>query len=116
MPNSDNLINKEFLMYTDENGDVKVKVMLINDDLWLTQDLIAELFGKERTVISKHIKNIFAEEELDEKSNVQKMHFPNSDKLVNVYNLNVIIAVVYRVNSKKLPNLEFGRLKFLMNS
>ena len=46
--------------------------MLINDDLWLTQDLIAELFGKDRTIVTKHINNIFEEKELDEKSNVQK--------------------------------------------
>ena len=64
------LIKKEFLIYSDENGDVKVNVMLINDDLWLTQELIAELFGKDRTVVTKHIKNIFEEQELDEKSNV----------------------------------------------
>ena len=102
MPNNDNnLVQKEFLIYSDENGDVKVNVMLINDDLWLTQDLIAELFGKDRSVITKHINNIFEEQELDEKSNVQKMHFANSDKPVKIYNLNVIIAVGYRVNSKK---------------
>lgn len=69
MPNNNNLIKKEFLIYSDENGDVKVNVMLINDDLWLTQDLIAELFGKARSTITEHIKNIFDEGELDEKSN-----------------------------------------------
>ena len=68
MSNSDNLINKEFLMYTDENGDVKVRVMLINDDLWLTQDLISQLFDKSRSTISEHIKNIFAEGELFQKT------------------------------------------------
>ena len=113
MPNSDNLINKEFLMYTDENGDVKVKVMLINDDLWLTQDLIAELFGKARNTISVHINNIFAEGELEEKSNVKKIDFPNSDKLVNIYNLNVIIAVGYRVNSKKATQFRIWATKVL---
>lgn len=75
MPNNDNnLIKKEFMIYSDENGDVKINVMLIDNDLWLTQDLIAELFGKDRTVITKHINNIFEEQELDEKSNVQKKH------------------------------------------
>ena len=113
LSNNDKLINKEFLLYTDENGDVKVRVMLICILIWLTQDLIAELFGKERTVISKHIKNIFAEEELDEKSNVQKMHFPNSDKPVNVYDLNVIIAVGYRVNSKRATQFRIWATKVL---
>ena len=89
MQNKDkNLIKKDFLIYADENGDVKVNVMLINDDLWLTQDLISELFEKDRTVITKHINNIFKEQELDEKSNVQKMHFANSDKPVKICNLN----------------------------
>ena len=60
------------MIYSDENGDVKINVMLIDNDLWLIQDLIAELFGKDRTVITKHINNIFEEQELDEKSNVQK--------------------------------------------
>lgn len=111
--NNKNLIKKDFLIYTDENGDVKVDVMLINDDLWLTQDLIAELFGKDRTVITKHINNIFKEQELDEKSNVQKMHFANSDKLVKIYNLNVIIAVGYRVNSKKATQFRIWATKVL---
>ena len=68
MPNNDNiLVKKEFMIYSDENGDVKINVMLIDNDLWLTQDLIAELFGKARST-----RNIFDEEELDEKSNVGK--------------------------------------------
>ena len=115
MPNNDNnnLVKKEFLIYSDENGDVKVNVMLINDDLWLTQDLIAELFGKDRTVITKHINNIFKEQELEEKSNVQKMHFANSDKPVKIYNLNVIIAVGYRVNSKKATQFRIWATKVL---
>ena len=111
--NNKNLIKKDFLIYTDENGDVKVNVLLINDDLWLTQDLIAELFDKDRTVVTKHINNIFKEQELDEKSNVQKMHFANSDKLVKIYNLNVIIAVGYRVNSKKATQFRIWATKVL---
>ncbi|MBO5479474.1 MAG: death-on-curing protein [Clostridia bacterium] len=72
-----NLVKKEFLIYSDDNCDVKVNVMLINNDLWLTQELIAELFDKDRTVITRHINNIFDEQELEEESNVQKMHFAN---------------------------------------
>ena len=113
LSNNDNLINQEFLLYTDENGDVKVRVMLINDDLWLTQDLISQLFDKARSTISEHIKNIFAEGELDEKSNVGKIEIPNSDKLVNIYNLNVIIAVGYRVNSKKATQFRIWATKVL---
>ena len=114
MTNEDNkMIKKDFLIYSDENGDVKVNVMLINDDLWLTQDLISELFDKDRTVITKHINNIFSEGELEEKSNVQKMHFANSDKPVKIYNLNVIIAVGYRVNSKKATQFRIWATKVL---
>ena len=114
MPNSDNkLVKKEFLIYSDENGDVKVNVMLINNDLWLTQELIAELFGKARNTISVHIGNIFEEGELDEKSNVKKIDIANSDKPVKIYNLNVIIAVGYRVNSKKATQFRIWATKVL---
>ena len=59
--------------------------------------MIAELFASERSNITKHIKNIFDSKKLEEKSNVQKIHIANSDKLVNVYNLDVIIAIGYHV-------------------
>lgn len=96
-----NLTQKDFLIYSDENGNVKVNVILINNDIWLTQELIAKLFGKARNTITGHIKNIFEEGELDEKSNVDKIDIAESDKPVKIYNLNVIIAIGYRVNSKK---------------
>ncbi len=60
---------------------------------------MAELFQRDRSVITKHIKNIFAEGELDEKSNVQILHIANSDKPVTFYTLDVIISVGYRVKS-----------------
>ena len=114
MPSNDNnLVKKEFMIYSDENGDVKINVMLINNDLWLTQDLIAELFGKARSTITEHIKNIFDEGELDEKSNVGKIDIANSDKPVKIYNLNVIIAVGYRVNSKKATQFRIWATKVL---
>lgn len=114
MPNNEKkLVKKEFMIYSDENGDVKVNVMLINDDLWLTQDLIAELFGKARSTITEHIKNIFDEGELEEKSNVGKIDIANSDKPVKIYNLNVIIAVGYRVNSKKATQFRIWATKVL---
>ena len=83
-----------------ENQDVKLEVNMQDETVWLTQAQMAELFGKDRTVITKHINNIFKDEELEEKSNVQKMHFANSNKPVNFYNLDVIISVGYRVKSK----------------
>ena len=72
-----------------------------DETVWLSTEQMAKLFDRDRTVITKHINNIFKESELDEKSNVQKMHFPNSDKPVILYNLDVIISVGYRVNSKQ---------------
>ena len=60
---------------------------------------MAELFGRERTVITKHIRKIFEEHELEEKSNVHFLHFANSDKPVKMFSLDVIISVGYRVKS-----------------
>jgi hypothetical protein len=62
---------------------------------------MAILFDTERSVITKHLRNIFQSEELDEKSNVQKMHIAGSDKPVAFYSLDAIISVGYRVNSKR---------------
>ena len=108
-----NIVKRNFLIYSDENGEVKVNVMLLNNDLWLTQELIAELFGKARNTITGHIKNIFEEGELEEKSNVEKIDIAGSDKPVKIYNLNVIIAVGYRVNSKKATQFRIWATKVL---
>ena len=79
----------------------KVEVRLDKETVWLSQKLMAELFDTERSVITKHIHNIFETKELSKKSNVQKMHIANSDKPVKFYNLDVVISVGYRVNSKR---------------
>lgn len=78
----------------------QIIVRLEGDTLWLTQEQIADLFKRERSVITKHLRNIFKEGELCEKSNVQNLHIAGSDKPVKFYNLDVIISVGYRVNSK----------------
>jgi len=94
-------INKgEIIIYQTSKKEVGLKVRLEKETVWLTQAQIAELFNTERSVITKHIRNIFNSEELSEKSNVQKMHIANSDKPVKFYNLDLIISVGYRVNSK----------------
>ena len=67
----------------------------------MRQDEIAKLFEKDRTVITRHINNILKDKEVNEKSNVQKMHFANSDKLVKLYSLDIVLAVGYRTNSAK---------------
>ena len=83
-----------------ENQGVKLEEKMKDETVWLTQEQMSKLFDKDRTVITRHISNIFKDGELEEKGNVQKMHFANSDKPVNLYNLDVIISVGYRVKSK----------------
>jgi len=82
-----------------EGGDVRVQVRLDGESVWLTQEQMGQLFGRERSVITKHIRNVFAEGELEEESNVQNLHIAGSDKPVKFYNLDVIISVGYRVKS-----------------
>jgi prophage maintenance system killer protein len=91
----------EVLIYQTEVGKNELEVRLYNETVWLTQKQMADLFERERSVITKHIKNIFDEQELDEKSNVHFLHIANSDKPITVYNLNVIISTGYRVKSKR---------------
>lgn len=90
--------NNEIILF--ENQNVKLEVNMKDETVWFTQAQMAELFGKDRTVIGRHINNIFKEKELEEKSNVQKMHFPNSDRSISLYDLDVIISVGYRVKSQ----------------
>lgn len=89
-----------FLIYGTDKG-IKVELRYEGDQLWLTQSQIADLFGRERSVVSKHIKNIIEEGEVPEECNVQKMHIASSDKPAAIYNLNMIISVGYRVSSKQ---------------
>src|SRR3989339_1309856 len=91
----------EIIIYKTPKNEVELRVRFQNESVWLRQDEIAFLFGKERSVVTKHIKKIFADKEVDKKSNVQKMHIPNSDKPVEFYSLDVVLAVGYRVNSSR---------------
>ncbi len=77
----------------------RLEVRVNNETVWLTQGQMSDLFGRDRTVITKHIRNIFLEQELDEESNVHFLHFANSDKPVKLFSLDVIISVGYRVKS-----------------
>ncbi len=93
------MTKSEIIIYSTADGLIKIQTRLENDTVWLTQAQMSELFGKERSVITKHIANVFKEGELEEKSNVQILHIANSDKPVKFYNLDVIISVGYRVKS-----------------
>jgi len=84
-----------------KDDEFEIDVNLEKETVWLSQAQISKLFDKDRTVITKHINNIFKEGELDKNSNVQKMHFTNIPKPITLYNLDVIISVGYRVKSKR---------------
>jgi prophage maintenance system killer protein len=89
------------VLYQAPDGSVKLDVRLERDTIRLSQKQMALLFDTERSVITKHLRNIFQSGELEEKSNVQKMHIPGSDKPVAFYSLDAILSVGYRVNSKR---------------
>ena len=91
----------EILIYQTEDGKTKIQTRLENETVWLSQEQMAELFQRDRSVITKHIGNIFNEGELEEKSNVQNLHISSSDKPVKFYSLDVIISVGYRVKSHR---------------
>jgi hypothetical protein len=94
-------MKNEIIIYRPNEAAEHIEVHLENDTVWLNQEQISVLFQRDQSVISRHIRNVFKEEELDEKSTMQKMHIPKSDKLVAFYNLDVIISVGYRVKSKQ---------------
>ena len=89
----------EIILYQPDNT-ISLEVRLEDETVWLTQAQMAELFQKDRTVITRHINNIFKEGELEFESNVHFLHFANSDRPIGLYNLDVIISVGYRVKSK----------------
>ena len=102
------LENKDSRCAVGETGEIvvyqpdeitRLEVRINEDTVWLTQAQMSDLFGRDRTVITKHIRNIFMERELEEKSNVHFLHFANSDKPVKLFSLDVIISVGYRVKS-----------------
>ena len=91
----------EIILYTATDNQTQIDVQFEKDTVWLNQEQLVTLFQRDQSVISRHIRNVFKEGELDEKSNMQKMHIANSDKPVAYYNLDVIISVGYRVKSKQ---------------
>ncbi len=93
--------DSNIIMYTTEDGLTKIETTFDGDTVWLSKAQMAELFQRDRSVISKHIKNVFEEGELTRGSNVQILHIANSDKPVEFYNLDVIISVGYRVKSQR---------------
>lgn len=95
----------QFLLYTAPNGAVRVEVFFKDETVWLTQKVLAELFGVKVPAINKHLKNIFESGELTRAATVSKMEIVRNEggrevaREVEFYNLDAIIAVGYRVNS-----------------
>jgi len=88
-------------IYQTEDGTTDIQVRFEQETIWLTQAQLVELFGRSQPVISRHINNALNEGEVNEKSNMQKMHIANSDKPVAYYDLDVVISVGYRVKSQR---------------
>lgn len=103
-------MNSELIIYQNPDGNIKIDVRLEEETVWLTQDQMATLFGKAKSTINEHIKNVFSEGELDEKVVIRKFrittqHGAMAGKTQEVevfgYNLDVIISVGYRVKSSQ---------------
>ena len=97
-------MNSEILIYTTDDGGIRIDVQMVDETVWLTQAQMAELFGKARNTVTEHIRNVFDEGELDENSVCRKFRHTAADGKnyeVMHYNLDVIISVGYRVKSHR---------------
>ncbi len=99
LPTSNPSETKNEIVVYQPDETVRLDVRLEENTVWLTQNQMTDLFQRDRSVITRHINNVFAEGELDEQSNVHFLHIAISDKPVKMYSLNVIISVGYRVKS-----------------
>ena len=100
----------DFILYTNDNGEVKLNVLVLDETAWLSQEGMQRLFDKAKSTISEHIKNVFSEDELDEKVVVRDFRTTTQhgaiqgktqENWTKFYNLDVIISVGYRVKSQK---------------
>lgn len=117
----DNKLQKaeNFILYTAPNGDVRLEVFLRDETLWLTQKMMAELFEVDARTVNEHLKNIFKTGELDEHLTIRKIRIVQKEgkrsveREVSFYNLDAIIAVGYRVNSKRATQFRIWATKVL---
>ena len=115
------MMNKElqFLIYSTPEENVLVDVVVKDENIWVTQKAMAELFGVKVPAISKHLKNIFEEGELQQESTISKMEIVQSEgtrnikRLVDFYNLDAIISVGYRANSRKATKFRIWATQIL---
>lgn len=112
-------MKNNMIIYTSKDGNVKVDVNIKNEDIWMSQDVMANLYGTTKNNISMHMKNIFEEGELDKSSTVKKILTVQKEGTRDVkrniehYNLDAIIAVGYRINSKKATEFRIWATKVL---
>ena len=100
-------MNSEILIYQNPDGNIKIDVRLDEETVWLTQDQMATLFGKAKSTINEHIKNIYEERELEEAATMKKFGISEfQQKAPHDYNLDVIISVGYLV--KSLHGMQFS--------
>ena len=115
------MMNKElqFLIYSTPEENVQIDVVVKDENIWVTQKAMAELFGVKVPAISKHLKNIFEEGELQQESTISKMETVQNEgtrnikRLVDFYNLDAIISVGYRVNSHKATKFRIWATQIL---
>lgn len=111
--------NSQIVIYKDQNGDIKIDVRFDGDTVWLTQKLMAELFNINVPAISKHLNNIYEEGELQKEATVSILEIVQEEngrkvkRKVEFYNLDAIIAVGYRVNSKRATQFRIWATKTL---
>ena len=122
MPNKNLTIKDElteFLLYTSPNGEIKVEVFFHNESVWLSQKRMAELFDVNIPAISKHLNNIYEEGELEKKSTISILETVQTEgnrkvkRKLEFYNLDAIIAIGYRVNSKKATQFRIWATRIL---
>ncbi len=97
----------EIVLFETEDHKVLLQVQMQDETVWLTQNQMIELFGRDQSVISRHINNVFKEGEVEKESNMHFLHIANADRPVAFYSLDVIISVGYRVKSQR--GVEFRR-------
>ena len=96
----------EIVIYTTEDGKIKINVQLDNETVWLTQKQLVELYQTAKSTVSEHIKNIYTDEELTPDATVRKIRTVQNEgkreveRALDYYNLDMIIALGYRINKK----------------
>jgi len=112
-------MTQNFIIYTDKNEDIKLKVFIKNETIWATQKQMAELFGVDSDTISYHLKNIYKTNELQKEATTEKISVVQKEgnrevkRAVTFYSLDAIIAVGYRVNSKRATQFRIWATKVL---